>query len=90
MWPETMEEWFDDILEPSGMSHGELSDRDMPWLVSQPKFKRFELRGFATASGKVELGGDLLKSLGYPGVPDYQEPAWSPVRTPELFARVSR
>ena len=85
MWPDTMEEWFSNILAPTGVSHGDLADRDMPWLMTQPRFKRFELRGFATQSGKVELGGDLLKSLGYPGVPDYEEPAWSPVRTPELF-----
>ena len=88
MWPDTMEEWFSNILAPTGLSHGELSDRDMPWIFGTPSHKRFEERGgFATASGKVELGGDLLKSLGYPGVPEYEEPAWSPVRTPELFER---
>ncbi len=86
MWPDTMEEWFSDILAPTGVTHGELADRHMPWVFGTPSFRRFEQRGgFATASGKVELGGDLLKSLGYPGVPEYQEPAWSPVRTPELF-----
>ena len=86
MWPETMEEWFDDILAPTGATHGELADRDMPWVISTPKFKRYETAGFATASGKVELSSDLLASLGYPAIPAYEEPAWSPERTPVLFA----
>lgn len=87
MWPDTMEEWFSNILSPSGISHGELADRDMPWVFGTPRHRRFEQRGFATASGKVELGGDLLKSLGYPGVPEYEEPAWSPISSPELFEK---
>lgn len=86
MWPDTMEQWFDDILVPTGVSHGELADRDMPWVMAAPQYKRYETAGFATASGKVELSSDLLASLGYPAIPAYEEPAWSPQRTPELFA----
>ncbi|MEO6717994.1 MAG: molybdopterin-dependent oxidoreductase [Novosphingobium sp.] len=86
MWPDTMEQWFDDILAPSGVTHGELADRDMPWVMAAPQYKRYENAGFATASGKVELSSDLLASLGYPPIPAYEEPAWSPERTPELFA----
>ena len=86
MWPDTMEEWFDDILAPTGVTHGELADRDMPWVMAAPQYRRFETQGFATASGKVELSSDLLASLGYPAIPAYEEPAWSPERTPELFA----
>ncbi len=87
MWPDTMEEWFDDILAPSGISHGELADRDMPWVMQQPSYKRYEQQGFATASGKVELSSDLLAELGYDPIPDYEEPAWSPERSPELFEK---
>ncbi len=84
MWPDTLEEWFDDILEPTGVSHAELSDQAMPWMMGPQGTKRYEKTGFATASGKVELSSDLLKSLGYPGIPDYEEPAWSPNASPEL------
>lgn len=85
MWPDTMEEWFDDILEPSGLTHASLSQQDVPWMMAEPQYRRFEKTGFATASGKVELASDLMQSLGYPAVPDYEEPAWSPVASPELF-----
>jgi anaerobic selenocysteine-containing dehydrogenase len=85
LWPDTLEEWFDDILAPSGISHAQLADFQIPWLMGDPTYKRYEQTGFATASGKVELSSALLESLGYPGIPDYEEPAWSPESSPELF-----
>lgn len=84
MWPDTLEGWFDDILSPTGVTHGELADRASPWLVNDPRFRRFEETGFATASGKVELSSDLLAQLGYPPIPTYEEPSWSPESRPDL------
>jgi anaerobic selenocysteine-containing dehydrogenase len=86
-WPDSLEEWYDWVLEPTGTTHEKLSDQDVPWLVATPQYNRYEARGgFATASGKVELSSDLLASLGYPPIPDVEEPAWSPEATPELAA----
>lgn len=84
-WPATLEAWFDLILEPSGVKHAQLSEQPMPWLMGQPTFERYGQTGFATASGKVELASALLADLGYPAIPAYEEPAWSPQSTPELF-----
>ncbi len=84
-WPDTMEEWFDSILEPTGTTHTKLAEQQVPWLMAAPTYKRYEQTGFATASGKVELSSALLESLGYPPIPAYEEPAWSPESTPELF-----
>jgi anaerobic selenocysteine-containing dehydrogenase len=86
MWPDTMEEWFDDILAPTGLTHGELADRAVPWLMAEPQHRRYESRGFATASGKVELSSALLESLGYPPIPEVEEPAWSPIASPDIHA----
>lgn len=83
-WPDTLEAWFDRILEPSGVSHGELADRAVPWIMKPETYNRYETRGFATASGKVELSSALLAGLGYPAIPDYEEPAWSPESRPDL------
>ena len=83
-WPDTLEEWYDWVLEPTGTTHAALAEQDVPWLMARPSFRRYEQTGFATASGKVELCSDLLKSLGYAGIPAYEEPAWSPASTPEL------
>jgi anaerobic selenocysteine-containing dehydrogenase len=40
--------------------------------------------GFATVSGKVEICPSILDHLGLTGFPEFQEPAESPYRTPEL------
>jgi len=85
-WPDTLEEWYDWVLEPTGTTHAKLSERPVPWLMPEPKYKRYEQTGFATTSGKVELSSDLLASLGYAPIPAYEEPAWSPESTPELAA----
>lgn len=85
-WPDMLEAWFDRILEPSGITHAQLADKSLPWIVKAPAYKRYEHTGFATASGKVELSSALLAGLGYPAIPDYEEPAWSPHSRPDLAA----
>jgi len=85
-WPETLEAWFDRILEPSGITHAELADKSVPWIMKPESYNRYQVRGFATASGKVELSSALLSGLGYPAIPPYEEPAWSPQSRPELAA----
>lgn len=44
----------------------------------------YRLRGFPTASGKVEFDSAELREAGYDGLPVYREPAESPVSTPEI------
>ncbi|MBK5965252.1 molybdopterin oxidoreductase [Thiocystis minor] len=44
----------------------------------------YRLRGFPTASGKVEFDSSELRTAGHDGLPVYREPAESPVSTPEL------
>ncbi|MBP1689126.1 MAG: molybdopterin-binding oxidoreductase [Deltaproteobacteria bacterium] len=83
-WPETLEGWFDQLLTPAGVSFAELAARDLPWLFPVPQAKRYEQKGFATFSGKVELKSSLLEKLGYNPLPAFEEPCWSPVSTPEL------
>lgn len=83
-WPDTLEAWFDKLLEPAGITFRELISRDVPWLTPPPKYKRYEAKGFATFSGKVELVPSILEKLGYEPLPDYEEPAWSPISAPEL------
>ncbi|TVQ93319.1 MAG: molybdopterin oxidoreductase [Chromatiaceae bacterium] len=44
----------------------------------------YRLRGFPTASGKVEFDSEELRTAGYDGLPVWREPAESPVATPQL------
>jgi len=36
-------------------------------------------------AGKVELTSGVMQQLGYPAMPEYQEPVWSPLSTPDLW-----
>jgi anaerobic selenocysteine-containing dehydrogenase len=83
-WADTLQEWFDKLLEPSDISFEELSSREINWLFPTPGERRYEKTGFATFSGKVELTSSVLEKLGYETLPEYQEPTWSPVSSPEL------
>lgn len=44
----------------------------------------YRLRGFPTASGKVEFDSAELRAAGHDGLPIYREPAESPISTPEI------
>ena len=83
-WPDTAEGWFDKLFEPAGITFRELTSRDVPSLFPSPKYRRYEERGFATLSGKVELIPSIFKKLGCDPLRGYEEPAWSPVSSPEL------
>lgn len=41
--------------------------------------------GFATATGRIELYCTMFANLGLDPMPEYEEPVWSPVSTPELY-----
>lgn len=41
--------------------------------------------GFATATGRIELYCTMFSALGLEPMPQYEEPAQSPLSTPELF-----
>lgn len=45
----------------------------------------WRLRGFKTTSGKIEFDSAALRAAGHDGLPVYQEPAESPLSTPDLL-----
>lgn len=47
--------------------------------------RQWRINGFKTVTGKIEFDSEELKQQGYDGLPVYQEPAESPLSTPELF-----
>ena len=50
-------------------------------------YRKYEQKGFATPTGKIELYSTRLEELGYDPLPYYEEPAISPVSTPETAKR---
>ena len=83
-WMEIPEQWFDKILEPTKITFKELATSDVSKITPQQEYKAYERTGFATFSGKVELAPSFFEKMGYLALPDYQEPPWSPVSTPDL------
>jgi len=75
-------EIFDGMLAPIGMSFEELAEHG-PVKVPM-KYRKFEEKGFATPTGRIELYSTRLEELGYDPLPYYEEPPESPVSTPEL------
>jgi anaerobic selenocysteine-containing dehydrogenase len=58
-------------ITPRYQKHSELNQKGVP-------------RGFATPSRKVEIYSHLFATHGYPPLPEYKEPAISPVSRPDL------
>ena len=93
--------WHGDIeaaygyeLAPAGISLQEL--KNVPGGISRPLNPSYEkhakankdgvARGFATPSKRVELYSLKFAAHGYPALPEYVEPALSPVSKPEIAA----
>jgi anaerobic selenocysteine-containing dehydrogenase len=82
-WPwETFEEHIAYRVEPMGITYEEFVQAGC--LMSPLEEKKYQKYGFATPSGKFELYSSVLEKLGYDPLPFYEEPAESPVRTPEV------
>jgi len=80
----TYEESFDYRLKPLGMNFKELMDKQGGFDFPPPEYKKYEKIGFATPTGKAELYSTIFEKLGYDPLPRYEEPAESPISTPEL------
>lgn len=90
-WPwKTMEEFYDWRVEDLGMSFKELVEKVHPPTElfrgeeDKAEYRLHEKYGFATPTGKVELYSTIFEQLGLDPLPNYEEPPWSPVRTPEI------
>ena len=89
-WPETQEDLFTMQLEPWGMDFKRFAN-EVKWYFPEQKSHFDEINprtgkifGFPTPSGKLEIKSSLLEQIGVDPLPDYEEPLWSPVRTPEM------
>ncbi|MBZ0141511.1 MAG: molybdopterin-dependent oxidoreductase, partial [Pseudorhodoplanes sp.] len=94
----TLEDLFNTRLKPSGLSVREIVADDgwkMPPEGPSKPYRRHErglLRpdrkpGFNTASGKIEVYNETLKSWQLDPLPFYTEPPQSAASTPELFKK---
>jgi anaerobic selenocysteine-containing dehydrogenase len=93
-WNGDIEAGYAYELAPAGISLPEL--KNAPGGISRPLNPTYEkhakqnkkgtLRGFSTPSKKVELYSLKFADNGYPPIPEYVEPALSPLSKPEIAA----
>jgi anaerobic selenocysteine-containing dehydrogenase len=96
-WGGDVEAGYRHLLAPSGLSLDEL--RSLPYGTSVPRaplrYRKFEEidetrgapRGFATPTRKVEIWALTFAEHGLPALPEYLEPALSPLSRPDLAGR---
>ncbi|MBI2934164.1 MAG: molybdopterin-dependent oxidoreductase [Chloroflexi bacterium] len=78
----SLEEAFDFMLEPSGLSVSKLREQPEGLFYGRTKYRDYEERGFRTPSGRVELSAGKLGAGE--SVPVHREPSESPVVNPGL------
>jgi thiosulfate reductase/polysulfide reductase chain A len=83
-WWDTLEEAYGYRVEPAGYASYEEFVTQKRVMVGRPKYRKYEQTPFATPSGKIELYSGMLEQLGYNPLPQYEEPAESPISTPAL------
>ncbi|THH34729.1 dehydrogenase [Aliishimia ponticola] len=65
-------DFYDDRLKGMGMTFKEfVAKTDVYFEPAQ--FRKYEAKGFATPSGKVELRSSVLEDLGFDGLPYFRE-----------------
>jgi anaerobic selenocysteine-containing dehydrogenase len=77
-WPVEVEEMMDRFLAPSGRGHRDWAEGEAPTYIPQnPRTQKYKERGFATASGKVELIPSFFEKFGIDPRPIYTGPPYA-------------
>ncbi len=79
---DSVEEYLDYVLAPSGMKWKEFAE--VGFLQAPLRYRKYEEEGFKTPSGKVELYSSILESWGFDPLPSYVEPPETPYSRPDL------
>jgi anaerobic selenocysteine-containing dehydrogenase len=82
---ECEEEAIDSLLEPTGLTVADLKANPDGIMWGAPaEFGSYRREGFRTPTGKVEFSSTIMASYGYDPLPNYEEPAESPISAPEM------
>ena len=80
---ESYEEWLEVRIKPLNISLDDLESFPYGKEYGEYRERKYEVNGFSTLSGNVEIYSQKLKSYGYNPLPVYKEPYESPVSSPE-------
>jgi anaerobic selenocysteine-containing dehydrogenase len=76
------EECLNAILKPTGLTFEDF--RKIGILSCTKQYRGYEVGGFETPSGKVEIYSKRLKEWGFDPLPAYYEPTETPISAPEV------
>ena len=76
---------LDHILDPIDLDWEKF--KDMPYLQTEPKFRKYETEGFKSKSGKLDFYLHQYEEWGYDPLPNFVEPPESPEREPEFVEK---
>ena len=89
-WPwETDEDVFKYRLDPLGLELESYEEFVQCYRMhfAEREYQKYQTKGVATPSGKIELKISIFEQLGYDPLPHYIEPPFSPEAKPELAAQ---
>jgi len=72
------------LLDPTGITVEQLKENPKGVFYAEWEPRGYLREGFNTSSGKAELYSDLLKQYGYDPLPEFVEPAESPISRQDL------
>jgi anaerobic selenocysteine-containing dehydrogenase len=76
---------YDGVLRPAGLTWAGLrAEPHGVRVAAESRHEKYRERGFATPSGRVEIWSERFADAGAAPLPRYEEPAESPVRTPDV------
>jgi anaerobic selenocysteine-containing dehydrogenase len=79
---ETVEQLNDFRLRDTGMTFEQFKRQGI--VTFNPEYRKYEMDGFHTPSGKVELYSSIFEDFAYDPLPHFQYPLESESNTPEL------
>ncbi len=79
---DSVEQALDAILKPAGMTFNEF--KKIGVISGTKQYRKYEINGFETPSGKVELYSSQLEEWGFDPLPIYYELPETPYSNPEL------
>jgi anaerobic selenocysteine-containing dehydrogenase len=79
------DELFREITEPISIDYNELKEISRGVFYGpKQNLRKYRKEGFNTPSGKIEIYSETLAKYGYNPLPEYKEPAESPLGQPEV------
>jgi anaerobic selenocysteine-containing dehydrogenase len=81
LWPDDLA-MLESLVRPAGLSWQEFQERGA--LLAPNEWRKYERRGFATASKKVEIYSEKLEAMGIEPLPVFREPPFTPFSEPGL------